>query len=90
MTGLVNGELHFNLRVWTADHADWVLVRSEVAVRIRAGLAESGIEVPLPPRDLHLHAASTAAAAAGGTVVAWGSGRRDEEAAHCPCAYAPR
>ena len=54
MTGLTAGALDFSVRAWTTDRADWVQVRSELAMRIRDGLAEAGIEVPLPQRDLRL------------------------------------
>jgi len=52
VTGLANGVLEFSLRAWTIDHADWVQVRSELAMRTRDALADAGIEVPLPQRDL--------------------------------------
>ena len=58
MTGLTAGTLEFSVRAWTTDRADWVLVRSELAMRIRDALAEAGIEVPLPQRELHLHGMS--------------------------------
>jgi potassium-dependent mechanosensitive channel len=54
MTGLAPGELQFNVRAWTTQQADWVAVRSEFAMRIRDGLAEAGIKVPLPQRELHV------------------------------------
>ncbi len=54
LTGLAPGALEFNLRAWTTDRVDWVAVRSELAVKVREGLAEAGIEVPMPQRDLHL------------------------------------
>ncbi|MFZ4535742.1 mechanosensitive ion channel family protein [Propionivibrio sp.] len=54
MTGLTPGALEFSLRAWTTQQADWVEVRSELARRIRDGLAEAGIEVPLPQREMHV------------------------------------
>jgi small-conductance mechanosensitive channel len=54
MTGLTPGALEFSVRAWTTPQADWVVVRSELAVQIRDGLAEAGIEVPLPQRELHM------------------------------------
>jgi small-conductance mechanosensitive channel len=63
MTGLTAGALEFSIRAWTKDFVDWVEVRSELAVRVRDGLAEAGIEVPLPQRDLHLRSVSGDAAA---------------------------
>ena len=52
MTGLGPGELQFNVRAWINDFGDWVSVRSELAMKIRDGLAEAGIEVPRPQREL--------------------------------------
>lgn len=54
MTALAPGELQFNVRAWTTQQADWLAVRSEFVMRIRDGLAEAGIKVPLPQRELHL------------------------------------
>jgi len=57
LTVLGPGELQFNVRAWTTQTADWVAVRSEFAIRIRDALAEAGIAVPLPKRELHVPAA---------------------------------
>ncbi len=54
MTGLATGVLEFNLRAWTTDRGDWLKVRSDLAVRVRDGLVQAGIELPLPQRELHL------------------------------------
>ena len=54
MTGLAPGELQFNVRAWTKDFGDWVQVRTELAMKIRNGLAEAGIEVPKPQREVIL------------------------------------
>jgi small-conductance mechanosensitive channel len=62
MTGMSAGTLDFSVRAWTTDRADWVRVRSELAMRIRDALADAGIEVPLPQRDLHLRSVSPDAA----------------------------
>jgi len=62
MTGMTAGMLDFSIRAWTNDRADWVQVRSELAMKIRDGLADAGIEVPLPQRDLHLRSVSPDAA----------------------------
>jgi small-conductance mechanosensitive channel len=61
LTGLATGTLEFNLMAWTTDKTDWVGARSLLNVRVRDGLAEAGIEVPLPQRDLHLRSISNAA-----------------------------
>ncbi|MCM8594023.1 mechanosensitive ion channel domain-containing protein [Accumulibacter sp.] len=57
MTGMTAGTLDFSVRAWTTERADWVQVRSQLAMNIRNGLADAGIEVPLPQRDVHLRAA---------------------------------
>ncbi len=54
LTGLAPGALEFNLRAWTTDRADWLLVRSDLAVEVQNGLAEAGIEVPMPQREMYL------------------------------------
>ena len=55
MTGLAPGELQYNVRVWTADFGDWIAVRTELAMKIRDGLAAAGIQVPRPQREVHVH-----------------------------------
>jgi len=62
LTGLAPGALEFSLRAWTTDRADWVAVRSELAVGVKEGLAAAGIEVPMPQRDLRLRVISQEAA----------------------------
>ena len=52
MTGLAPGELQFNVRAWTKDFGDWVAARTELAMKIRDGLAAAGIEVPKPQREV--------------------------------------
>jgi small-conductance mechanosensitive channel len=54
MTGLAPGELQFSIRAWTQDFTDWVQVRTELAVKVRDGLAAAGIEVPRPQREVVL------------------------------------
>jgi potassium efflux system protein len=61
LTGLATGGLEFNLMAWTKDKTDWVGARSLLNVRVRDGLVEAGIEVPLPERDLHLRSISKVA-----------------------------
>jgi small-conductance mechanosensitive channel len=81
VTGLTAGAVDFSVRVWTTDFVDWLLVRSELAMKIRDGLAEAGIEVPLPQRDLHLRSVSGDAASGLGRAAAEpkpAGGERDE------------
>jgi small-conductance mechanosensitive channel len=54
LTGLAPGALEFNLRAWTTERSDWVDVRSRLAVKVNEALAEAGIEVPMPQRDLRV------------------------------------
>jgi len=54
MTGLATGVLEFNLRAWTTERADWLRMRSDLAVKVRDGLTQAGIELALPQRELHL------------------------------------
>jgi small-conductance mechanosensitive channel len=49
-----DSSLNFRLRGWTSEHDRWMSVRSELYVRVNAALAEAGIEIPFPQRDLHL------------------------------------
>jgi len=61
LTGLTPGALEFSVRAWTTPHANWIEMRSELAVRIRDGLAEAGIQVPLPQREMHVRSVPGAA-----------------------------
>ena len=58
VVGLSNGVQDISLRAWTQDHADWVQVRSELAMRVREALAAAGIEVTLPQRELRVRRAA--------------------------------
>jgi small-conductance mechanosensitive channel len=49
-----NSSLDFQLRGWTTRFDRWRLSRSELAVGINRALAEAGITIPFPQRDLHL------------------------------------
>jgi potassium efflux system protein len=60
LTGLTPGALEFSVRAWTTPGSDWVAVHSALSVAIRDGLAEAGIEVPLPQREMHLRSVSGA------------------------------
>jgi small-conductance mechanosensitive channel len=54
--------LEFMLRAWIADFDRGYSTRSELTIAIQRALAEAGIEVPFPQRDLHLRTVSAAAA----------------------------
>jgi small-conductance mechanosensitive channel len=62
LTGLAPGGLDFKLMAWTTGQVEWPIVRSELAAKVRDGLAKAGIEVPPPQYDLHLRSVSREAA----------------------------
>jgi small-conductance mechanosensitive channel len=49
-----NSSLDFELRAWTESARGWNPVRSDLAVAVNRALAENGITIPFPQRDLHL------------------------------------
>jgi small-conductance mechanosensitive channel len=55
--------LLFLLRAWIPDFGGGFSVRSDLSVEIQRALAEAGISVPFPQRDLHLRSVSDSAAA---------------------------
>ena len=57
-----DSSLDFELRVWIPDIDQWFLVESELNTAINRALAEAGIEIPFPQRDLHLRSVDAAAA----------------------------
>jgi small-conductance mechanosensitive channel len=59
-TGFGDSSLNFELRAWTTG--DIVVIPSELRVAINRGLAEAGIEIPFPQRDLHLRSVAPGAA----------------------------
>jgi potassium-dependent mechanosensitive channel len=63
LTGLMPGAMEFNLRAWTRPEADWISVRSALTVKVRAALAEAGIEVPMPQREFKLRGVAPEVAA---------------------------
>jgi len=52
--GFGDSALNFELRFWSASQDIWFQLKSDVAVGVARALAEAGIEVPFPQRDLHL------------------------------------
>jgi small-conductance mechanosensitive channel len=56
--------LQFQLRFWTMKFDGWPVVASDVRVAVARALAEAGIEVPVPQRDLHLRSVAPDAARA--------------------------
>ncbi|MBW1885339.1 MAG: mechanosensitive ion channel, partial [Deltaproteobacteria bacterium] len=53
-TAFGDSALEFELRAWTESVDALTIVRSEIAVSVQDALAEAGIEVPFPQRDLHV------------------------------------
>jgi len=59
--GFGDSSLDFELRAWT--RGDFVAIASDLRVGIDTTLAENGIEIPFPQRDLHLRTVGSKAAA---------------------------
>jgi small-conductance mechanosensitive channel len=55
--GFGESSLDFELRAWTALFDTWVGSQSDLTLRVARVLAEAGIEIPFPQRDLHLRTA---------------------------------
>ncbi len=55
--------LTFMLRCWISDFDQGFVARSELSVAVQRALADAGIAVPFPQRDLHLRTVSPDAAA---------------------------
>ncbi|MHC5113273.1 MAG: mechanosensitive ion channel family protein [Planctomycetota bacterium] len=53
-TGFGESALNFQLRAWTESPRGAPIVKSELTVAIQAALADAGIVVPFPQRDLHV------------------------------------
>jgi small-conductance mechanosensitive channel len=58
--GFGESSLDFELRFWTANFDRWPLVASQITVSVNTALAEAGIEIPFPQRDLHLRSVEPA------------------------------
>jgi len=54
-TGFGESSLDFELRAWTALFDSYVATQSQLSVAVARALAEAGIEIPFPQRDVHLH-----------------------------------
>ncbi|NNL66500.1 MAG: mechanosensitive ion channel, partial [Myxococcales bacterium] len=60
--GFGPSSLDFELRAWVADFDVGLATKSELSVAVQRALAEAGIGVPFPQRDLHLRSVSPEAA----------------------------
>jgi small-conductance mechanosensitive channel len=58
--GFGGSSLDFQLRAWT--RTDYVQVSSDLLVAVNSALADAGIEIPFPQRDLHLRSVDSDAA----------------------------
>jgi potassium efflux system protein len=63
-TGFGESSLDFSLRAWTGRYGEWIQIRSDLNVAVHRALAEAGIEIPFPQRDLHLRSVDTEAGSA--------------------------
>jgi small-conductance mechanosensitive channel len=55
--GFGDSSLDFELRAWTPLFESWWLTQSELNVAVNRAIADAGIEIPFPQRDLHLRTA---------------------------------
>jgi small-conductance mechanosensitive channel len=53
-TDFGDSSLDFTLRFWVDDFNDGYSTRSDISVAVQDALAQAGIGVPFPQRDLHL------------------------------------
>ena len=58
-----DSSLNFQLRAWTARFAQFQRIRSDLSVAINRKLADAGIEIPFPQRDLHVRSVADEARA---------------------------
>jgi len=61
--GFGDSALNFELRFWSARQETWFQLKSDVGVAIGRALAEAGIEIPFPQRDLNVRNIDALAAA---------------------------
>ncbi|MCZ6713872.1 MAG: mechanosensitive ion channel [Deltaproteobacteria bacterium] len=66
-TGFGDSSLDFELRAWTNQFDSFLRVRSDLCVGIEAALAEAGITIPFPQRDLHIKTGDTGSSSEGST-----------------------
>jgi potassium-dependent mechanosensitive channel len=62
--GFGDSSLDFELHFWVIQENNWLQITSDVAMTAMKMLADAGIEIPFPQRDLHLRSVDAAAAAA--------------------------
>lgn len=59
-----DSSLDFSLRAWTPDFDAWINIRSDMLIQINEAMAQAGIEIPFPQRDLNIRSVSDAVSAA--------------------------
>ncbi len=59
--GFGDSALNFELRFWSARQEVWFQLKSDVSVAVGKALAEAGIEIPFPQRDLHVRSIDASA-----------------------------
>jgi potassium efflux system protein len=59
--GFGDSSLDFEIRAWTDDFDDFLMVRSSICLRVVDALSEANIVVPFPQRDLYLKQISASA-----------------------------
>ena len=59
--GFGDSSLDFELRAWTAAFDSWMAVASGLGIAVNDALAEAGITIPFPQRDVHLIGSATTA-----------------------------
>ena len=69
VTGFGDNSVDLEVRVWIADFLDMPRLKSEVAQRVFVTLAEEGIEIPFPQRDIHVRSIDEAAVSPGLSLV---------------------
>lgn len=54
LVGFGDSSIDFELRVWTDEFADWVRIRSDLALAIHDAVAEAGWAFPFPQQEVRL------------------------------------
>ncbi len=52
--GFGDSSLDFQLRAWTDQFDNWIVIKNDLALGMHDALREAEIEIPFPQRDLHL------------------------------------
>jgi potassium-dependent mechanosensitive channel len=77
--GFGESALNFELRFWSAEHAAWFQLKSDIASGVAKALQEANISIPFPQRELHVH---NIGASLGDAFT--GDGQPTETPAHAP------